>query len=119
VSGITTHWDRFELDESDSTAVICESCGQWTINPITIASRFLDGTESVSYCPACAYETSCPHCSRARVVHRVDLEIVVGGTWSRVGYEVFRSWTGGRRMNGLEYLGPIYVLGTKRLHDAE
>jgi hypothetical protein len=32
--------------------------------------------------------------------------------WVRVEETIFRSWTGPRRLNGEDYTGPVYVLGT-------
>lgn len=38
-------------------------------------------------------------------------EIEVGtGHWVEVSYDIFRSWTGGRRIDGEEYNGTVYYL---------
>lgn len=35
-------------------------------------------------------------------------EIRINKEWMIVSYEVFRSWDGERRKNGLAFLGPVY-----------
>lgn len=42
------------------------------------------------------------------------LEIKVNGKWVEVADYIFRSWTGGRMKNGLDYVGPTYYLGTMK-----
>ena len=39
------------------------------------------------------------------------VEIKVNASWIPTTSEVFRSWTGRRRIWGIEYHGPVYVLG--------
>ena len=41
------------------------------------------------------------------------VEIKVGSQWTAVGAPVFRAWTGQRRIWGIEYHGPVYVMGAK------
>lgn len=38
------------------------------------------------------------------------LEIKVHRDWLKVTGWIFRSWTGDRRVNGVAYTGPVYVL---------
>ena len=35
-----------------------------------------------------------------------------GGSWIEVSEYIFRSWSGPRRLNGVEWVGPVYLLGT-------
>jgi hypothetical protein len=37
------------------------------------------------------------------------------GDWVEVTEDIFRSWTGGRRINGEEYTGPVFYLFTDRI----
>ena len=39
------------------------------------------------------------------------VEIKVKSNWVPTTSEIFRSWTGHRRIWGMEYHGPVYVLG--------
>lgn len=41
------------------------------------------------------------------------VEIKVNSSWVPTTSEIFRSWTGQRRIWGVEYHGPVYVLGKK------
>jgi hypothetical protein len=43
------------------------------------------------------------------------MEIMVNGYWVAVTEYIFRSWTGKRRIDGVEHDGPVYVLGTNEL----
>jgi hypothetical protein len=46
----------------------------------------------------------------------MKLEIRLGdGRWIEVDDSIFNSWTGPRRLNGGEYRGPVYYLGTNRV----
>lgn len=38
-------------------------------------------------------------------------EIEVNSKWLEVTHNIFRSWTGERRIDGFEYDGPVYKLG--------
>lgn len=38
-------------------------------------------------------------------------EIKINGSWHRVTYGIFRSWSGGRRYNGTEYVGAVHEYG--------
>lgn len=44
------------------------------------------------------------------------LEVKTGGIWVATSEDIFRSWTGPRRINGDEHHGPIYALGTQTLY---
>ena len=39
-------------------------------------------------------------------------EVKVGPSWIEVTDDIFRSWTGERRINGDEHHGPVYALGS-------
>lgn len=41
-------------------------------------------------------------------------EIEIKGRWVEVDNYFFRSWCGARRVDGKEYRGPVFVLGTKK-----
>jgi hypothetical protein len=43
-------------------------------------------------------------------------EIKVHGGWITVNYYIFRSWGGQRRVNGADYGGPVYLLGTDTVY---
>jgi hypothetical protein len=45
----------------------------------------------------------------------VRFEILTNGSWLLVDEFIWRSYTGERRLNGEQYQGPIYVLGTAEL----
>jgi len=40
------------------------------------------------------------------------LQVKMDDTWIEVKEEVFRSWTGSRRVNGEEFHGPVYNFGS-------
>ena len=40
------------------------------------------------------------------------LEIKVYDRWVEVDWYIFRSWSGGRRMDGQTYIGPTALLGS-------
>ena len=42
-------------------------------------------------------------------------ECLIGGRWVRVSTYNFRSWTGGRRVNGEAYHGPVFYLGSEEV----
>lgn len=44
-------------------------------------------------------------------------EILLHNTWHQTTAYIFRSWTGARRIDGENYNGPVYVLGTKEVHN--
>lgn len=39
------------------------------------------------------------------------------GKWARVTANHFRSWVGSRRINGIEYKGPVYYEGTNSKYE--
>lgn len=39
------------------------------------------------------------------------LEVEMGGKWYRVTSITFRSFDGNRRVNGIEYTGPVFMYG--------
>jgi len=42
-----------------------------------------------------------------------EIKVRLGDShWVEVEDFIFRSWTGPRRLNGEEYTGPVYALGT-------
>lgn len=41
------------------------------------------------------------------------LEVKVGSSWVETPDDVFRAWTGERRINGDEYHGPVFAFGTE------
>ena len=41
----------------------------------------------------------------------MKLEIHVNSAWVEVTEWIFRSWTGGRRIDGVPYHGPVFYLG--------
>ncbi len=43
------------------------------------------------------------------------LEIYTNDTWLEVPNDIFRSWTGPRRVNGSIYHGPVYALGSNKV----
>lgn len=43
------------------------------------------------------------------------LEIEINGSFSKVDPNVFRSWTGARRINDIAYSGPTYYFLTNRV----
>jgi hypothetical protein len=44
------------------------------------------------------------------------MEVKVGPSWVETPEDVFRSWTGERRINGDPYHGPIYGLASDTLY---
>ena len=42
------------------------------------------------------------------------LELQVNGGWIEVDPYIFRSWTGPRRINGEDYDGPVFYLGSSK-----
>ena len=44
------------------------------------------------------------------------LEVKTGGIWVATSEEIFRAWTGQRRINGDEHHGPVYSLGTEIMY---
>lgn len=65
--------------------------------------------------PDAPYEEPAP--IAGEIVVPETLEILVHGSWLRVGPYVFRSWAGKRRRNGEDYVGPVYLLGTDRVFE--
>lgn len=48
-------------------------------------------------------------------VLREKLEIKVGSAWAEVDEWIFRSWSGSRRVNGEDFSGPVYFLGSDKV----
>ena len=44
------------------------------------------------------------------------MEVQVNAAWVVTDEEIFKSWTGPRRINGDEYHGPVYALGTSTVY---
>jgi len=44
-------------------------------------------------------------------------EILIAGNVLVVDNDLWRSWTGIRFLNGEEYHGPVYVMGTQKLYE--
>lgn len=44
------------------------------------------------------------------------LEIIINNRWCKVASGEFRSWTGPRRIDGVEYNGPVYTYLTNEVH---
>ena len=42
-------------------------------------------------------------------------EIQVHGSWVTVNDWIFRSWGGARRLNGQDFTGPVYYLGSDKV----
>ena len=40
-----------------------------------------------------------------------EVQIRAGGPWVKVRYDIFRSWSGQRRIDGAPYHGPVHTLG--------
>ena len=48
-----------------------------------------------------------------------EIKVRLGSTrWVKVDEGIFRSWTGSRRLNGEDYTGPVFILGSDVLADA-
>jgi hypothetical protein len=45
-------------------------------------------------------------------------EVSIRGRWHKTSAYMFRSWTGSRRIDGENYNGPVYFLGTEEVHHA-
>ena len=45
----------------------------------------------------------------------MQLEILVNGSWTSVSEYIFRSWGGGRRVDGVPRGGPLYYLGRRKV----
>jgi hypothetical protein len=43
-------------------------------------------------------------------------EVKVNGRWCKTSAYIFRSWTGPRRLDGKDYNGPIFILGSEEVH---
>lgn len=57
-------------------------------------------------------EETCPECGGH------VYECFIGSRWVKTSTYIFRSWTGKRRIDGENYNGPVYVLGTEEVYDA-
>lgn len=44
------------------------------------------------------------------------MEVYVNSAWVATDEEIFKSWTGPRRINGDEHHGPVYALGTTTVY---
>lgn len=44
-------------------------------------------------------------------------EVALGNTYTTTSHDVFQAWTGPRRLNGQDYHGPIFNLGTNLPYD--
>ena len=44
------------------------------------------------------------------------LEIYNNSIWLEVSQYIFRSWAGERRVNGIEYKGKVFYLGSRKLY---
>jgi hypothetical protein len=44
------------------------------------------------------------------------LEVQANANWVETSEDVFRAWTGGRRINGEEHHGPVYAFGTDTVY---
>jgi hypothetical protein len=42
-------------------------------------------------------------------------EIKINGSWAEVTSYIFRSWSGKRRIDGVDAIGPVYYLGSKKV----
>lgn len=43
-------------------------------------------------------------------------EVSIRGRWAKTSAYIFRSWSGPRRIDGENYNGPVYLLGTEEVH---
>jgi len=44
--------------------------------------------------------------------HKFEIISRAGGSWIEVSEYIFRSWSGRRRLNGVEWVSSVYLLGT-------
>jgi hypothetical protein len=51
----------------------------------------------------------------AKKKNKYELKTRPTSEWVKVTEYIFRSWTGQRRINGVEYHGPCYYLGTDEI----
>lgn len=42
---------------------------------------------------------------------KFEIQIRADGPWVKVTYDIWRSWSGGRRIDGLPYHGPVRIFG--------
>ena len=48
-----------------------------------------------------------------------EIEIWHAGTFAKTTFEVFRSWSGRRKINGVLYSGPVYEYMSDKIHSWE